>query len=134
MGLHSIEEKDVKKYKCAVCGDTAVWYDDKFSIHTKGGHDIQVGKNKGLVYATCDHCGKVVCGSPDRRGKYKSRIIRLKNMLAGAYKGSKCCMQEAHYVNHMGEVTTITCCKDFECVRHFQDDLRQKRLKEAQTS
>ena len=134
MGLHSIEEKDVKKYKCSVCGDTAVWYDDGFFIRTKTGNNIQVGTNKGLVYATCDHCGKVVCGSPDRRGKYKSRIIRLKNMLAGAYKGSKCCMQEAHYINHMGEVTTITCCKDFECVRHFQDDLRQKRLKEAQTS
>lgn len=134
MGLHQIEEKDAKKYKCSVCGTSAVWYDDNFTIHTKNNHEIQVGTNQGLVYATCDHCKKVICGPHNKRGKYQSRIKTLRNFLPGAYKGSKECMQEAHYINHMGNPTTIICCKDFECVKHFEDDLRQKRLKEMQVS
>ncbi len=142
--LHKVEEHEINKYRCQVCGENAVFYDDGKKLQTTGGTEIEIGTNQGLVYATCDHCKKIVCANPELRpvinpitqkfvkATGKNRIQRARKSLPDKYNGSISCLQEAVYFNHMGNSTLIQCCHDDLCVRNFEDDLRQKRVKTMQ--
>lgn len=129
MGLHPIEQKDALSKRCEVCGENACFTDDsKSGFKDAKGDWHSVGTNKGLVYATCDRCKKVVCG-PERFRPQFARIRVPRIDLLGHYKNSKCCMQEASYINNMGREVLITCCRDETCMKHFEDDLTQRRRK-----
>lgn len=142
--LHSVEEHEINKYRCQTCGENAVFYDDGKKVTTSRGEEIPIGQNKGLVYATCDHCKKIICANPQLRPmidpithkfikvKGGNRIQRERKSLPGKYNGSIACLQEAIYFNHMGTPILIQCCHDDLCVRNFEDDLRQKRIKTMQ--
>lgn len=143
--LHKVEEHEINKYRCEICGENAVFYDDGKKLKTTQETEIEIGTNKGLVYATCDHCNKIVCGNPALRPtinpitqkfvnvKGGNRVIqRERKSLPGKYNGSISCLQEAVYFNHMGNSTLIQCCHDDLCVKSFEDDLRQKRVKTMQ--
>lgn len=130
--LIAIEEKDAIKYRCEVCGENATWVDDGFAGKTANDRTLQIGTNKGIVYAKCDECGKIVCGHPSTR-KHYARLQVNRLSLRDKYKNSKCCLQEKVWIDSMGNERIAQCCRDEKCVRQMSDSATMERKLRTQT-
>ena len=62
-----VSKRDLKRYMCEIpgCRSIAVWLDKKEEwVVTASGKKVNIGEGKGLVYNTCENCGRKICPHP----------------------------------------------------------------------